>query len=105
VAPRSHRYGTQPSQANTTTAPGHREALVAPENGLPLPTLKPGDACIFDRNTLHRSLQNETDEDRYAYAAQYSSCNARYTETGLIPPHRMLASELRQRWLGAGLLK
>ena len=105
IAPRSHRRGTQPSRANTTTAPGHREALVEPEDALLLPAMKPGDACIFDRNTLHRSLQNETDEDRYAYAAQYTSCNARYTETGLIPPHRMLASELRERWLNSGLLE
>lgn len=105
VAPRSHRSGTQPSRANTTTAPGHREALIEPENALLLPALQPGDACIFDRNTLHRSLQNETDEDRYAYAAQYTSRNARYSETGLIPPHRMLVSELRERWLNAGLLE
>lgn len=104
IAPRSHRGGTQPSKTNTSTAPGHREALIEPENALLLPALKPGDACIFDRNTLHRSLQNETDEDRYAYAAQYTSCNARYTETGCIPPHRMLASELRERWRSAGLL-
>ena len=63
VAPRSHRLGTQPSkateQANTQ---GHREAAVEPENGQPLPTMKAGDVCIFDRNTYHRSLKNETDQ-------------------------------------------
>jgi len=86
VAPESHKLGTQPSQRNETTAKGHREALVEPENGLCLPTLNPGDACIFTRDTLHRSLTNTSDENRYAYAAQFCATNARYTETGKRPP-------------------
>jgi ectoine hydroxylase-related dioxygenase (phytanoyl-CoA dioxygenase family) len=104
VAPRSHRLGVQPARDSDLYGKGHREAVSAPENGIPLPTLQPGDACIFDRNMLHRSLQNETDEDRYAYAAQYTSHNARYAETGKIPPLRMPASELRKRWQRDGLL-
>ncbi|HVF10255.1 MAG TPA: phytanoyl-CoA dioxygenase family protein, partial [Abditibacteriaceae bacterium] len=45
VAPRSHRAGVQPSKANDTNAPGHREAVVEPENGISLPTMKAGDVC------------------------------------------------------------
>lgn len=86
VAPGSHKLGTQPSKRNETTAKGHREALVEPENALLLPTLQPGDTCIFTRDTLHRSLTNTTDQNRYAYAAQFCATNARYTETGKRPP-------------------
>lgn len=108
VAPRTHRLGTQPSkdteQANTQ---GHREAIVEPEGGMPLPGLKKGDVVIFDRNTYHRSLKNETDEDRFAYAAQYQSENARNADSGLIDTPefgpRMKAIDLRQSWTEKGL--
>lgn len=56
---------------------GHREAATAPTNGFPLAGMSKGDVCIFDYNTYHRSLQNETGEDRYAYAAQYMADYAR----------------------------
>ncbi|MGC4046407.1 MAG: phytanoyl-CoA dioxygenase family protein [Armatimonas sp.] len=85
IAPGSHKLGTQPSKANETTAKGHREALVEPENGFCLPTLQPGDACLFTRDTLHRSLTNTTDTPRYAYAAQFCTAHARYTEDGKRP--------------------
>ena len=109
VAPRTHRLGTQPSkataQANTS---GHREAETDPEGGMPLPGMKKGDVCIFDRNTYHRSLKNETNEDRPAYAAQYQSENARNSENGLInTPEigpRMRAGELRALWQSRGVL-
>ena len=109
VAPRSHRLGTQPSkateQANTG---GHREAVVEPENGIPLPAMKAGDVAIFDRNTYHRSLKNETDEPRFAYAAQYQSDNARDAETGRREsddiPNRLRAIDLRELWLRDCLL-
>jgi ectoine hydroxylase-related dioxygenase (phytanoyl-CoA dioxygenase family) len=104
VAPRSHLGGIQPSQPNETTAPGHREAVVAPENGIPLPTMQPGDVCIFDRCTYHRSLQNDTDEDRYAYAAQYVSESAREARTGEKNPKWILASDLRELWRQRGLI-
>ena len=103
VAPRTHRLGIQPAkdtdQANTK---GHKEAIVEPENGQPLPAMKKGDVVIFDRNTYHRSLKNETGEHRYAYAAQYQSENARNAENGLrdtpeVGP-RMKAAELRDLW-------
>jgi hypothetical protein len=100
VAPKSHRLGTVASKDSELYGKGHREAASEPENGIALPAMKPGDACIFDRNMLHRSLKNETDEHRYAYAAQYTSHNARYSETGKRPEKRMLASELRERWSG-----
>lgn len=109
VAPRSHRLGTQPSkatkQANTG---GHREAVVASENGIPLPAMKAGDVAIFDRSTYHRSLRNETDQPRFAYAAQYQSDNARDAEMGLREsdaiPNRLRAADLRALWQRDGLL-
>ena len=106
VAPRSHWLGTQPSketeQANTQ---GHREAVVEPENGQPLPAMKAGDVCIFDRNTYHRSLKNETDQPRFAYAAQYQSDNARDALTGQREsehiPNRLRAVDLAEVWRNA----
>ncbi len=96
VAPRSHRLGLQLSKENQGSAPGHREAVVDPPNGIPLPAMKAGDACIFDRSTLHRSLKNETDEPRYAYAAQYQSDHARRAETGAKDPKKMRVRELQK---------
>ena len=109
VAPRTHRLGTQPSkateQANTS---GHREAVTEPEGGQPLPAMKKGDVCIFDRNTYHRSLKNETDEDRPAYAAQYQAENARNSENGRVDTPevgpRLRVSELRALWQTQGVL-
>lgn len=98
VAPRSHLQGTLPSHASETLQ-GHREADVAPANGMPLDHLAKGDVVIFDRSTLHRSLKNDTDENRYAYAAQYQADNAREAATGRKDPTRMLASELRSQLL------
>src|SRR5580658_7825180 len=72
VAPQSHLKGVQES----LTTEGHRVAAT-PENGIALPTLTKGSACIFDRSLLHYSKRNETAEDRYAYAAQYHEENAR----------------------------
>jgi ectoine hydroxylase-related dioxygenase (phytanoyl-CoA dioxygenase family) len=85
VAPKSHLKGVQPSQlASIRDADigGHRDAVVEPDDGMPLPTLHKGDAVIFDRSTYHRSLKNLTTEDRYAYAAQYQADNARDAKTG-----------------------
>ena len=105
VAPKSHRLGTQPSKDSELYGAGHREAAVEPENGVPLPAMKKGDACIFDRNTYHRSLKNETNEDRYAYAAQYISDHARNAGDGKRYPHQqMLATDLQQRWRKAELI-
>ena len=109
VAPRTHRLGTQPSkataQANTA---GHREAETEPEGGMPLPSMKKGDVCIFDRNTYHRSLRNETAEDRPAYAAQYQAENARNSENGAIDTPevgpRLRAGELSALWRSRGVL-
>lgn len=97
VAPGSHRRGTQPSKTNETTAKGHREALVEPEEGILLPALAPGDACLFTRDTLHRSLVNETERPRYAYAAQFCAANARYTEDGRRPFRALDADALAHR--------
>jgi ectoine hydroxylase-related dioxygenase (phytanoyl-CoA dioxygenase family) len=104
IAPRSHLLGVQPSITNADTAPGHRETTYQPENALALPTMLPGDACIFDRYTLHRSLQNQTDTHRYAYAAQYQAENTRPAATGKRDPLRMLATELHERWQAQALL-
>ena len=109
VAPRTHRLGTQPSketdQANTK---GHREAETEPENGMTLPAMHKGDVCIFDRNTYHRSLKNETNEDRPAYAAQYQAENARNSDTGTIDTvvvgPRLRVTELEAVWQKLGVL-
>ncbi len=101
VAPRSHLRGRLPSRESDLYDGGHREAIDSPENGIPLPTLHPGDVCIFDRYLLHRSLKNETDEDRFVYAAQYQAENTRVADTGKKDPMRMLTSDLRQRWSDA----
>lgn len=96
VAPRSHLGGRQPARPSDLYNGAHREAVVEPENGICLPTLQPGDACIFDRSTYHRSLKNETDQDRFAYAAQYLADNARLAATGQKDPLRMRARDLEQ---------
>ena len=92
VSPKSHLKGVQES----LTTEGHRVAAT-PENGIPLPTLKKGSVAIFDRNTLHHSKRNETDEDRYAYAAQYQEANARNSQ-GKKDSQKMLASDLEHSW-------
>ena len=40
----------RPNQKNASTAMGHREALDPPADGVPMPTLHPGDVVIFDRS-------------------------------------------------------
>lgn len=99
VAPRSHLAGVRPSHEKGGVWGGHREADVEPDNGFVLPALAAGDACIFDRNLLHRSLLNETAAHRYAYAAQYQSDHAREASTGRRDPLRLPAWELRARLL------
>ena len=98
VAPGSHKRGTQPSKEAGGSFGKHRTALVEPENGLPLPSLQAGDVCIFDRNTYHRSLKNETNQNRFAYAAQYMAEYSRMADTGAKDQLRMPARELQQRW-------
>jgi hypothetical protein len=82
VVPRSHTRGVLESGDSSDYGAGHREAVVDEAEAMQLPTLQPGDVCIFDRNTLHRSLTNATDSPRYAYAAQYQEAKARMAETG-----------------------
>jgi hypothetical protein len=101
VAPRSHLAGVRPARPSEAHH-GHRESLETPENALRLPPLKAGDTCIFDRNTLHRSLTNESDRPRYAYAAQYMSDHARDAATGKRHDNRPRAADLRKKmreWL------
>lgn len=101
VAPRSHLSGVRPAHASAA-AHGHREADVAPDNPLALPALEPGDACIFDRHLLHRSLTNQSDRPRVAYAAQFQSDFARMADTGKRDPSRMRAADLREQWRSRG---
>jgi ectoine hydroxylase len=97
VAPRSHLKGIQLARPSAEFG-GHLQAVTEPEGGKPLPGLKKGSVCIFDRNTYHRSLKNETDEDRYAYAAQYMEMNARRVALdGRKDPKNLLASELAEK--------
>jgi hypothetical protein len=95
VAPRTHLNGVQPSK---DAANGHHEGA-EPANGRPLPYLKKGSVCIFDRNTMHHSKTNETKEHRYAYAAQYREEKARNPD-GKHDTRKMLVSELAQTWKG-----
>ena len=60
------------------------------------------DVCIFGRNIYHRSLKNETDQPRFAYAVQFQSDSPRDAQTGLrespcIGP-RLRASEVAALW-------
>jgi ectoine hydroxylase-related dioxygenase (phytanoyl-CoA dioxygenase family) len=103
VAPRSHRRGILPNHPSEKFG-GHREADTEPENPLQLPPMQKGDACIFDRHMLHRSIENVTSEHRYAYAAQYIEDNARMFETGKKDPLRMRVSDLRETFGQAGVL-
>jgi ectoine hydroxylase-related dioxygenase (phytanoyl-CoA dioxygenase family) len=95
VAPRTHLSGVQESK---DAAHGHHEGK-EPANGRPLPFLKKGSVCIFDRNTMHHSKTNETKEHRYAYAAQYREDKARNPD-GKHDTRKMLASDLAQTWKG-----
>jgi ectoine hydroxylase-related dioxygenase (phytanoyl-CoA dioxygenase family) len=95
VAPRTHLNGVLP---NKDAAHGHHEGA-EPANGMPLPILRKGSVCIFDRNTMHHSKTNETNEHRYAYAAQYREEKARNTD-GKRDPRKMLVTELRETWKG-----
>ena len=100
VAPKSHLCGTLPShQAHTHH--GHREVDEQPDNGVQLPTLAPGDTCIFTRDTVHRSLTNSTDRPRFAYAAQYQSDFARQAVDGKRDPSRRRARDLHAEMSGA----
>jgi len=98
IAPRSHLGGVLPNRANTDTAPGHRETITPPANGQALPPMAAGDACAFDRFTLHRSGRNLSDQPRFAYAAQYQADLAREAATGNRDPLRMRAADLRARF-------
>ena len=96
VSPGSHLKGVQPNIAADENS--HRKAA-DPGNGICLPTLTPGDACIFNRNTLHRSLTNNTDQVRHAYAAQYSEAKARSAGTGDFKvSNKPMARDLAARW-------
>jgi len=95
VAPKSHLKGLLDS-TDSEQFKGHKESLFEPPNGMPLPTMKKGDVCIFTRYTLHRSLKNNTSDDRHAYAAQYMEDTARDAVSGKKLPERMLASDLAQ---------
>jgi hypothetical protein len=103
VAPGSHHLGTQPAKPSTDYGGAHREAVVEPANGQPLPGMKKGDVCLFNRLTYHRSLRNETNEHRYAYAAQYLSASARLATTGKKDPRRMAVGDLQEIFHRAGV--
>ena len=94
IAPKSHIHGVLDYRINTTTAPGHREVTEAPKDSFCVGGLNKGDAVVFDRQTLHRSLTNSSQMDRYAYAAQYSSVNVRNAEDGMVMHEKILARDL-----------
>lgn len=98
VAPGSHLRGTLPSHEKGGRWGGHREADAEPEGALALPAMAAGDACVFDRDTLHRSLVNATDRPRFAYAAQFMAAHAREATTGRRPARAVPAADLRARF-------
>ena len=97
VAPRSHLSGVVAS-IDDKNFHGHKRCVSEPVNGMALPQLTAGDACIFNRNTIHRSLTNTTNTLRVAYAAQYMHEDGRVAATGQRDPSKMLANELAERW-------
>jgi len=82
IAPRSHTKGLVASHEAGGDLGGHRESNTEPENGFPVPHMGPGDLVAFDRNTLHRSVKNESDHPRYAYACQFCAEHARDATEG-----------------------
>lgn len=100
VAPRTHHHGAMPAERKGGDGYDSWYSVTKdePTNGICLPDLKKGDAAIFDRNTFHRSLVNNTERNRYAYAAQFEEEKARVADTGLRNPLNPLASELRKKW-------
>ena len=69
VVPDTHRQGVvkwRDSAVNT----GHREVAQDPNKWVDA-VMQPGDICIFDRNTVHGSGPNVTDQPRVAYAVQF----------------------------------
>ncbi len=82
IAPRSHTKGLVAAHAAGGDLGGHRETDVEPESGFPIPHMEPGDLVAFDRNTLHRSVRNESDEPRFAYACQFCAEHARDAANG-----------------------
>jgi ectoine hydroxylase-related dioxygenase (phytanoyl-CoA dioxygenase family) len=82
IAPRSHTQGLVAAHSAGGDLGGHRETDVEPENGFPIPHMAPGDLVAFDRNTLHRSVKNESDEPRFAYACQFCAEHARNAKDG-----------------------
>ncbi len=98
VAPGSHLHGEVAAKPSDDYGSGHRQTRVDPANGMPLPAMRAGDACIFHRNTIHRSLTNQTAHDRYAYAAQYCQLNSRLAATGEPFTLGPAAQELAAKW-------
>lgn len=94
VDPRSHLAGLKDSHDR---GDGHRETDITPANPLQLPALRAGDACIFNRYTLHRSLTNSAAQHRVAYAAQYIEASGVYAATGE-PVRRIAGRALQARW-------
>ena len=99
VVPRSHTRGTMPAvDADAETGTHHRTIDFEPSDGLCLPTFEAGDTVIFDRNTLHRSLRNNTDLPRICYAAQFVAEHARCTEDGKRSATAFAPRQVRESW-------
>ena len=94
IAPRTHTQGLLASHQDGGELGGHREADVEPENAFAIPHMAAGDLVAFDRNTLHRSVKNESDAPRYAYACQLCAEHARVADTGERYADRPMARSL-----------
>lgn len=104
VAPKSHLKGVRESQEKQGANAGHRQLVGEPEDAVQMPLLEPGDACVFDRNTLHRSLTNATGQDRYAYAAQFCEAKGRNARDGRYYSDKPLVRDLAALYLAAPVI-
>lgn len=69
IVPGTHLQGTVTWKDSAVNS-GHREVADGPQRWIDV-EMEPGDLCIFDRNTVHGSGPNGTDEPRVAYATQF----------------------------------
>jgi ectoine hydroxylase-related dioxygenase (phytanoyl-CoA dioxygenase family) len=78
IIPRSHFNGTLGSR-ESEDGDGHRKIEWEPSDFLPV-RMRPGDAVVFSRLTIHGSGPNQTDDPRVAYAVQFARNDANWLD-------------------------
>jgi 2-oxoglutarate-dependent dioxygenase len=74
VVPASQTDGVVAAHESAVNS-GHREVSATPTSWIDV-AMEPGDLCIFDRDTVHGSGPNSTNEPRVAYAVQFHSTDS-----------------------------